>query len=61
MPNMVSPTGMHDERYVVELDGQIQSRYEIYMEALKAGMKLKQKFPSCKIEVHEEFDALLSS
>jgi hypothetical protein len=35
----------HDECYVVEIDGKIQSQYGIFVEAVKAGLKLKQKFP----------------
>ena len=33
------------ESYVVEIDGNIRSVYGIFIEALKAGMELKQKFP----------------
>jgi hypothetical protein len=39
--------------YVVEIDGKIKSAYEIFIEALKAGMKLKQEFPHSKIKVHD--------
>jgi len=42
-----------DECYVVEIDGEIQSQYGIFVEAVKAGLKLKQKFPDSKIKVHE--------
>jgi hypothetical protein len=48
-----SRTTDHNESYVVEIDGKIQSRYQIYVDAIKAGMKLKQKFPSSKIKVHD--------
>jgi len=40
------------ESYVVEIDGKIGSVYRIYIEALKAGMELKQKFPHSHIKVH---------
>jgi len=33
------------ESYVVEIDGRIASAFRIYIEALKAGMELKQRFP----------------
>lgn len=46
----------YDESYVVEIDGQVQSRYQIYMEALKAGMRLKKKFPSSDIKVREKIE-----
>jgi hypothetical protein len=41
------------ECYVVEIDGEIQSQYRIFVEAVKAGLKLKQKFPNSEIKVHE--------
>jgi len=40
------------ESYVVEIDGKIRSAYRIYIEAIKAGMELKQKFPCSHIKVH---------
>jgi hypothetical protein len=42
-----------DECYVVEIDGEIQAKYGIFVEAVKAGLKLKQKFPDSEIKVHE--------
>ena len=56
MQNVVSRTMDYGECYVVEIDGQIQSRYEIYIEAIKAGMRLKKKFPSSEIKVHEKIE-----
>ena len=41
------------EFYVVEIDGRLRSAYRIYIEAIKAGMELKQKFPNSFIKVHE--------
>jgi hypothetical protein len=41
------------ESYVVEIDGKIRSVYGIFIEALKAGMELKQKFPHSRIKVHD--------
>ena len=41
------------EHYVVEIDGKIKSVYEVFIEALKAGMELKQKFPHSRIKVHD--------
>jgi hypothetical protein len=39
--------------FVVEIDGEIKSQYGIFLEALKAGMELKRKFPQSQIRVHE--------
>ena len=41
------------EWYVVEIDGNFESGYRIYFEALKAGMELKQKFPLSFIKIHD--------
>jgi len=41
------------ESYVVEIDGKIGSVYRMYVEALKVGMELKQKFPGSHIKVHD--------
>ncbi len=39
--------------YVVEIDGKIRSAYGMFVEALKAGLELKQRFPHSQIKVHE--------
>ena len=39
--------------YVVEVDGKISSVYGLFVEAVKAGMELKQKFPHSHIKVHD--------
>lgn len=41
------------ESYVVEIDGKIRSVNGIFIEALKAGMELKQKFPHSRIKIHD--------
>ena len=41
------------EFYVVEIDGELRSVYKVFIEALKAGMELKQKFPHSRIKVHD--------
>ena len=48
MENVLRP-----DCYVVEIDGKIKSAYGIFVEALKAGLELKQKFPRSQIKVHE--------
>ena len=40
------------EFYVVEIDGEPRSVYGVFIEALKAGMELKQRFPHSHIKVH---------
>jgi hypothetical protein len=47
------------ESYVVEIDGKFGSAYGIFVEALKAGLELKQKFPHSRIKVHDaEYDRI---
>jgi hypothetical protein len=41
------------EFYGVEIDGKIESVHRIYIDALKAGMELKQKFAHSHIQVHD--------
>ena len=47
------------ESYVIEIDGKFGSTYEFFVEALKAGLELKQKFPRSRIKVHDaEYDRI---
>jgi hypothetical protein len=51
---MKTATGNDDLRhewYVVEIDGKLDQRYGVYVEASKAGVELKQKFPLSLIKV----------
>jgi hypothetical protein len=47
--------------YVVEIDGKFGSRYGVYIEALKAGMELKQKFPLSLIKIHDADESSVRS
>ena len=53
METVVEKNVLRPESYVVEIDGKIRSAYGIFIEALKAGMELKQKFPHSEIKVHD--------
>ena len=53
MKTAVENSILSPESYVVEIDGKIESVYRIFVEALKAGMELKQKFPKSQIKVHD--------
>ena len=52
MKTAIGNDDLHDW-YVVEIDGKIASAYGIFVEALKTGLELKQKFPRSRIKVHE--------
>ncbi len=53
MKTVVENNVLSPESYVVEIDGKIRSTYGIFVEALKAGMELKQAFPHSQIKVHD--------
>ena len=53
METVVEKNVLRPESYVVEIDGKTSSAYGIFVEALKTGLELKQKFPHSRIKVHE--------
>ena len=53
METVVEKNVLRPKSYVVEIDGKIGSAYGFFVEALKAGLELKQKFPHSQIKVHE--------
>jgi hypothetical protein len=53
MKGVIENNVLAPESYVVEIDGDVRSTYGIFIEALKAGMELKQKFPHSQIKVHD--------
>ena len=46
------------ERYVVEVDGLAKSEYQIFFEALKASLRLKQAFPNSRIKLRDCYEKL---
>ena len=44
------------ERYVVEVDGLAKSEYQIFIEALKASLRLKQAFPNSRIKLRDCYE-----
>ena len=61
MKTAIEKNDLSNEWYVVEIDGKFGSRYEFYIEALKAGMELKQKFPLSLIKIHDADETSLHS
>lgn len=53
MKTAVQNNHLASETFVVEIDGKIKSKYEVFFEALKAGMELKRKYPHSNIKVHD--------
>ena len=61
MKTTIENNDLSHEWYVVEIDGKLGSRYGVYIEALKAGMELKQKFPLSLIKIHNSDETSLHS
>jgi len=39
--------------YVLQVDGKVKSAYRLFIDALKAGLQLKQTHPQSEIKVHD--------
>ena len=48
------------ERYALEIDGITKSEYRIFVEALKAGLELKQQYPQSSVKVRDAYDKAAS-
>jgi hypothetical protein len=44
------------ERYVIEVDGIAKAEYRIFVKALKAGLQLRQEFPSSCVKLRDVDD-----
>jgi hypothetical protein len=53
MGNLIPTDVPSPEEFVLEADGEIKLEHANFTQALKAGFKLKQKFPLMKIKVHD--------
>lgn len=47
---------MKNERYVVQVDGKAKSEYGQFVDAVRAGLQLKQEFPNSRIRVRDADD-----
>lgn len=54
----VSEARFH-EAYVLEVDGKVRSEHQTFVDALKAGLEIKQKFPHTQIKVHDADQMIL--
>lgn len=48
------------EAYVLEVDGKVRSEHQTFIDALKAGFEIKQKFPQKQIKVHNADEILIA-
>ena len=61
MKNAVLADNISDESYVVEIDGRIESKHGVFVEALRAGLNVKQKRPLSDVKVRDvHFSQLLA-
>ena len=44
------------ERYILEIDGIPRSEHRIFIEALRAGLLLKQQFPRSTVKLHDALE-----
>ncbi len=44
------------ERYVVEIDGIAKSEYCVFVQALTAGLQLKQEFPNSSVKLRDFYE-----
>jgi hypothetical protein len=49
------------ERYIIEIDGIAKAEYNIFVKALKAGLQLKQQFPSSAVKLRDASETPLAS
>ena len=45
-------TDLSHECYIVEIDGIAKFEYRVFVQALSAGLQLKQEFPNCSVKLH---------
>ena len=51
MKNGIATHSLPHERYVLRIDGRVNSTYGRFVDALRAGLKLKDEFPDHDIKV----------
>jgi hypothetical protein len=51
MKNIITAHILPDEHYVVRIDGRIKSQHRRFVDALKAGLHLRDQFPQHDVKV----------
>jgi hypothetical protein len=51
MKNGVATHGLHDEYYVIQIDGRVKSGHRRFLDALRAGLQLRDQFPNHDVRV----------
>ena len=42
---------LHDEYYVIQVDGRTKSEHHRFLDALRAALVLRDQFPDCAVKV----------
>ncbi len=53
MKNSVTADSLSHEFYILQIDGEVKSAHRRFIDALKAGMQLKQEFPRSDVKVRD--------
>jgi hypothetical protein len=51
MKNVIAVHSLPDEQYVVRIDGRVKSQHRRFVDALKAGLHLRDQFPQHDVKV----------
>jgi hypothetical protein len=51
MKNVIATQSLPDEHYVIRIDGRVKSHHRRFVDALRAGLQLKDQFPQHDIKV----------
>jgi hypothetical protein len=51
MKDVIATHSLPDEQYVVRIDGRVKSQHRRFVDALKAGLHLRDQFPQHDIKV----------
>jgi len=51
MKNGIATHGLPDEYYVIQIDGRVKSGHRRFLDALRAGLQLRDQFPDHDVKV----------
>jgi hypothetical protein len=43
----------HPHEYILQVDGKVKAGYRLFVDALKAGLQLKQQYPHSDVKVRD--------
>ena len=51
MKNAIATHALPDEYYVIQIDGRVKSGHHRFLDALRAGLQLRDQFPNHDVKV----------